>query len=266
MQTRAPITLPVAFPSAQLRPVTGMVELAIGDAMSRPMTRPETVTAVLAAVFSRIGGHDASPDLIDGLATGARAWLLMRAARVFHGSGGWFTAQCPACDAPFDVQIDLGDLPRSAASADFPVITVDTSRGPRPFEIPNGQTEAALARRTSDAPRALAALCGLSQDAADDAAAFTPDDLHRIETALDAATPDVADEFDTTCPACSAQTKAQIDPLDFAFPKLDQIDRDIHLIARSYGWDEPTILRMPSHRRTRHANMIAASLKQRARP
>jgi hypothetical protein len=264
MQTRAPITLAVAYPSAQLRPITGAVELAVGEAMARPLSRPKVVTAVLDAVFAKVGGQPVSADILGGLATGARAWLLMRAAQVFHGNGGWFTAQCPACSAPFDLQIDLAALPRSDASAAFPVITADTSLGPRQFEIPNGRTETALYHRAAEGVRAIAALCGLSQNAETDAKAFTRDDLNKIETSLDKATPDVADEIDTICPACTAKTKAQIDPLTFAFPKLDALDRDIHLIARDYGWDEPTILQMPTGRRRRHANMIAASQKQRA--
>jgi hypothetical protein len=262
MQSRAPITLAVAYPSAQLRPVTGIVELALGEAMSRPLTRPEVVTAVLDAVFAKVGGQAVSPALLGGLATGARAWLLLRAARVFHGSHGWFTAQCPDCQEPFDLQLDLDALPRSNATSGFPIVTVQTSLGPREFEVPNGTTEIALTYRAAEGAIALAALCGLSKDAETEATQFTQDDLTAIEETLDDATPDVADEIQTTCPACRAQTKAQIDPLTFAFPKLDHLDRDIHLIARSYGWDEPTILQMPSNRRRRHANMIASSPKQ----
>ena len=132
-----------------------------------------------------------------------------------------------------------------------------TSLGLRRFEVPNGHTEAALARGGD--LRSLAALTGLASDAGHNAQDFTAQDLAAIDAALDAATPDVADEITTTCPACGAAAAARLDPLAFAFPKPERIDREVYHLARSYGWDEPTILALPSARRRRHANMIEAA-------
>ncbi|WP_147127632.1 hypothetical protein [Shimia ponticola] len=257
MSDRAPHTLAVAYPSAVPRRMTGMVELDLAEAAHSRLPRPSKVSAVLEAMFAEVGGVAMRAGLTDVLATGARAWLLLRTARVFFGNQGWFTAPCGVCQQPFDLSVDLASVPKSAPGAAFPVITVKTSLGPRRFEVPNGRTEAALAQQAD--LRVLAAVTGLAPDAGSEADQFTSEDLIAIETALDDATPDVAEEITSSCPACGGDLALRLDPLDFAFPKPERIDRDVYLLARTYGWDEPTILAMPTSRRRRHAQMIAST-------
>lgn len=266
MQERAPQTLAVAFPTSRLRPLNGHVEMRIADAVSASLSRTDQVTEIVSALFDRIGGEVNSRDLVRRLATGARAWLLMQAARVFHADQTWFSARCDACAEPYDLNVNLADIPRSKPDEDFPVTTVRTSIGARRFEIPNGLVEAKLIRaEPKDAPRLLASLTGLSKQADLEANAFSDGDLTRIDAALDAATPDVAEEVTTLCPACQSETHARLDPLEFAFPNADHLDREIFLIAKTYGWDEPTILALPSDRRRRHARMISSEMRRVAR-
>lgn len=257
MTDRAPDTLAVAFPSAALRPLTGVVELAVAEALEAA-SRPRRVTAVLMALFDRVGGVAATPTLLRRLATGARAHLLLRAARVFVPGARWFSGRCDGCGAPFDVQVDLGAVPRSAPGAGYPVIEVMTSLGPRRFEVPNGLTEERIGLTTCAAERQLAALCGLSDRAEVEAHLFDPADIAAIAAALDQATPDVAEDIRATCPGCRVEATVRLDPMEFAFPGPDRLDREIYLIAKTYGWDEPTILALPSGRRRRHAALIAA--------
>jgi hypothetical protein len=85
---------------------------------------------------------------------------------------------------------------------------------------------------------------------------FTASDLTLIDAQLDAATPDIPDALTTNCPTCGAKTTAQIDPLTFAFPKVDSLLRQVHHLARAYHWTEDAILDMPSSRRCRYAKNI----------
>ncbi|WP_238366283.1 hypothetical protein [Mesobacterium pallidum] len=265
MPDRAPDTLAVAFPSALPRVLTGRVELELADALTPRLPRPQRVTAVLTALFDRVGGEAATPSLLWRLATGARAHLLLRAARAFFPARGWFSGRCDGCGGEYDLHLDLGQVPRSEPLEGYPLVTVQTSLGPRRFEVPNGLTEDHLSRDSTADRRTLAGLTGLSDRAQAEAARFTPGDLAAIEAALDEATPDVAEEIQSTCPDCGAGVSARLDPLDFAFPAPDRLDREIFLIARCYGWDEPTILALPSARRRRHAAMIAADGRRGAR-
>lgn len=257
MTGREPDTLAVAFPSHQPRPMTGVLELELVAATSPQFTRPERVTGVLATVFSRIGGEATKRSEVRRLTSGAREWLLQRAAELFWSETGWFQSQCAFCGEPFDIPATLHDAPRKKAGKGFPVVTVKTSLGTRKFEAPNGLHEEALARETAaNATRALLARCGLSGTAEEDAGFFNAGDICKIEAALDTSCPNVADEVATTCPACKAETTVRIDPLTFAFPKTEALVREAHLIATTYHWSENAILDLPSRRRWAYASLI----------
>jgi hypothetical protein len=239
--------------------VTGVLELQLAAATGPRFTRPERVTGVLATVFSRIGGEAAKPSEIRRLTSGAREWLLQRAAGLFWSETGWYQAHCASCGDVFDISATLHDAPRKIAGKGFPVVAVRTSLGRRKFEAPNGLHEEALARvAATDATRALLACCGLSETAETDSESFTASDIRKIEAALDAVCPDVADEVATTCPSCKAETTARLDPLAFAFPKSETLVRDVHQIASCYHWSEDVILDLPSHRRRAYAALVRA--------
>ncbi|SFR50668.1 hypothetical protein [Litoreibacter janthinus] len=257
MPDRAPITLAVGFPTADPRALTGRVELALADAMRLP-TRPERVTGVLGALFSTIGGLPVTRDLVERLATGARAWCLTRAALTFLPGQRWYQASCTSCGEVFDLSLSLADTPRSDIPDAFPVVEVETSLGPRRFEVPNGTTERALAHAAPhDAPQVLAASCGLDSEAPAQAALFNPSDLKLIDNQLDAATPDITETVTSTCPTCDAETEVRLDPLTFAFPDAGRLLRQVHLLAKTYHWAEDAILDMPSARRKAYAGLIA---------
>ena len=262
MPDRAPITLAVGFPTATPRALTGRVELALASALRLP-TRPEQVSGVLGAVFTTIGGLPVTSDLVDRLATGARAWCLIRAALSFLPGMRWFQASCTSCGEAYDLSVSLADTPRSDIPSAFPVVEVDTSLGPCRFEVPNGSTERALARvKGSDAPRVLAASCGLGPDAVTQADQFTASDLALIDAQLDAATPDIPDTLTTLCPTCEAETTARIDPLSFAFPDATAVLRHVHSLASAYHWSEDAILDLPTSRRKAYASLIAEGARR----
>jgi hypothetical protein len=255
---RAPGTLAVAFPRATPRVLRGDIELAVAAIARSAAPRPVRVTRLLAALYATVAGQTATPAAIRALASGAREWLLQRAAALFWGETGWFEAPCAACGQPMDLPARLSAAPVKAAGPGFPVAVAETSLGPRRFEVPNGAHEEALARGSDAAPeRRLIALCGLADNAAAEAALFTEADLAAIDGALDAAAPEVADRLSATCPACGSPTEARLDPLAFAFPGPGALLRDVHTIASAYGWGEAEVLSLPSERRRAYARMIA---------
>jgi hypothetical protein len=200
-------------------------------------------------MFETLDGQPATAAMVALLSSGTRAWLLAQGAAA-RGAGRWFEAECGACAAPFDFPLSLRDLPRGPAGAGFPVAEVNTSRGVRRFEAPNGRHEAALARGRDDR-RALVAL--LSLDPVED---WDDADLAAIEDGIDAMAPDIADEVTCTCPACGAVTLARIDPLRSVAARSDAILEDVHLLARAYGWRESAILSLPTDRRRTYARLI----------
>jgi hypothetical protein len=236
------------------------MELAVAEAKALPEPRPQRVTAVLAAVFERIDGQAATPDLLRSLKSGSREWLLQQAATLVRPETIWFESCCTHCDEPYDVAVDLEAAARHEPAHDTPWVEVETSLGPRTFDVPTGCHEEALAMRSdvADTRRALVALCGRGDNAEQESSLFNEHDLNRIDAAIETASPDVADESVTVCPACGAETRARIDPLTFAFPGDESVLREVHLLATAYGWSQQTILEMPSSRRSRYAAMILA--------
>lgn len=256
MGARASQTLAVAFPSHEPHPLDGALELAVAESLAARASRPERVTRVLGTVFRQISGQATSLPRVRLLASSAREWLLQRAAGLFWTDPGWFQAKCLHCAAAYDVATVLADAPRKPAGRGFPVVTVRTSLGERDFEVPNGLHEEHLAYAPGlDPVRTLLAQCGLDGRAAQDAQQFTDDDLARIESALEAAAPEVADEVVTTCPSCGAETRARIDPLAFAFPDVATLLHEVHAIAAAYHWAEDAILALPSQRRRAYARL-----------
>lgn len=261
MGARASQTLAVAFPSHEPHPLNGALELAVAESLAVPASRPERVTRVLGTVFRQISGQATSLSRVRLLTSSAREWLLQRAAGLFWADPGWFQATCLHCAADYDVPTVLAEAPRTPAGQGFPVVTVRTSLGERSFEAPNGLHEELLARAAGGDPvRTLLAHCGLSERAVQDAEHFTQDDLARIERALEAAVPEVADEVATACPTCGAETRARIDPLAFAFPDVATVVREVHAIAATYHWPEEAILALPSHRRRLYARLARGAL------
>ncbi|MEX2520667.1 MAG: hypothetical protein WD969_15190 [Paracoccaceae bacterium] len=250
-------TLPAAFPEIRFRAFDGETELAIAEAAASAGSRPARVTAVLSAICAEVAGEPGGYAVIRRVCAAGREWLLQRAALHLYGDGaGWFEASCPTCGATFDLRVALDRVPRAEPGSGFPVAEVETSLGLRRFETPNGAHEEAFCAREGDPRRVFAALCGHAERAEAEAIRFDEADLERIDMALEAASPEIADGVDARCPACGAETMVRIEPLDFAFPRLDDIFREVHRIAAAYRWREPDILALPVHRRRAYAALI----------
>lgn len=258
--TEAPATLH-ALPAPRLRALDGTTELAVAEAAAASRSRPEAVTAIIAALFETIDGRPATTELARALPSGTREWLLQWSAYRLNPGTRWFEAECVHCGAPYDLALDLSHpVYRGAAGAPTEV-TVETSLGTRSFAVPTGAHEEQLAETSNagDPRRVFAALCGLSEAAAGDASQFDEHDLQLIDEALEAASPDAADAISATCPDCGRSTESRIDPLLFAFPDESRILRDIHVIAGAYGWPPDAILRLSARHRAFHAGMIAGA-------
>lgn len=261
---RAAATLADGFPSARFVELDGRAELAVAEAAHRRGARAPRVTATLGALFNEIGGKPGGEARARLVSAAGREWLLNRAALWFAGDQRWFEATCTKCGDRFDISFSLQDLPREEPGQGFPVVSVETSLGPRSFEAPNGGHEETFARTSGGDPRRIfAALCGLAEEAGEEAARFTEADLNDIDAALEKIAPQVADSVEASCPDCGAQQSISIDPLEYAFPHVDSLLREVHAIATTYNWSENAILELPTARRRKYVEMINALNRRR---
>jgi hypothetical protein len=250
-------TYPAGLRNPRLRDMDGATELAAAEAAAGSRSRPEAVTAMLAAMLDRVDEAPATRESLRGLPSAAREWLLQWVAGRVNPEISWFEARCEHCAAPYDVSIDLSrpayrDMDGAAAT-----VTVETSLGPRRFAQPTGEHEERFVLLPEGDPRrGFAGLCGLSADAAAEAERFDEHDLELIDEAIEAASPDIADSVSVVCHACEAETRVRIDPLRFAFPREGDVLREIHLVARAYGWALPDILSLKARQRGLCADLI----------
>ncbi|TRD16116.1 hypothetical protein [Palleronia caenipelagi] len=252
---RDPVTYPTAWPAWSLARQTGVVELAVGEAVNDTSARPHRVTALLAAMLSHVDGQPSTQGLIRSLSMGTREWLLQQLAALCRPAEDWYDLKCLGCDVGIDMVLDLSALPRTDPGGSFPVAEIRVSGRHLRFELPNGFHEEALADRGLTGLAALEHLlsaCLLDGDLSDLDAA----DLDAIDAALDAAAPDCSDCVTLTCPDCGATQTARIDPMRYAFPGETAVLREVHLLGRSYRWHEADILSMPSRRRQTYVRMI----------
>lgn len=252
-------TRQTAFPPSVMQPMAGRTELAVAEAIAAAGTRPERVTRLLAAAFETIGDEASSLETARALSSGTREWLVQCAACAFRSDTSWFEATCEKCGKPYDLSLDLLVATGVEAEMFDPVVTVETSIGTRAFHVPTGSHEELFARRhqpSDDPRRGFAAICGLSGNAVVDADQFDEHDLELIDEAIEAASPEVADQAETSCPSCGETTTTQIDPMLFAFPAEVDLLRDTHLIARAYGWSQDEILRLSARHRGQFAELI----------
>ncbi|WP_019960098.1 hypothetical protein [Woodsholea maritima] len=257
-ELRPVTTLALTHPRFVMRALNGHVELAIAEAL-RLSTRAHQVTGLILASLEMLEGETPRRDQIMALGSGPRAWLVHKIALRFWPDLTWFEGQCPHCDAPFDLDLPIAHSPFTPAGPGYPVMEIDTQLGRRTFEAPNGYHEVALAQALDQDPLAdprpiMAALLSLHPHAKAEAEAFSNADLDRLDDALDTLCPQLADWVETPCPSCQAPLELLLDPFTFGLPREGQILRDVHILARSYGWREGEVLDLPRNRRSRYVD------------
>lgn len=83
----------------------------------------------------------------------------------------------------------------------------------------------------------------------------------RLDRALSALAPSLADLVGGDCPACGQQVTLRFDPVGYTLAELRDAFAGVvwqtHAIAAAYGWPEEAILALPRRRRARYASIIA---------
>lgn len=253
-----------AFPDSRFAELSGRVELDIGQAYAAP-SRPERVSALLVNAYAEIDGQPPDRTGVNRLSAGTREWLLQRAILELAPPGDWFEITCPACASRFDLQLQLDQAPCQLPGPGFPEITVSTALGEHRFETPNGAHEIRLARLPAahDLRRSLVELCSLEDDRTRHAAQYERADLDRIDAALEAGSPDVADRTRASCPDCGTETEVLIDPLEMPMGREITVLHDVDRLACAYGWSEADILNLPTRRRRHYVRLVEARLPRR---
>ncbi len=205
-----------------------------------------------------------APDGAD-LPVGRRDGLLLDLRERLFGARIDALAPCPSCAARLDVAFDV-DAIRVAGGA-----------RPDQLELRAGgfdltarllTTRDLLATRASGDAAAVRAgllersLIGVTVDGRPVPAGDLPAAvLDRVAVALGEADPQAEVELDLRCPECGDRWRRHFDIVEFLWAELGQLVqqmlRDVHVLARAYGWDEDAVLRLPPWRRRYYLEMVA---------
>jgi hypothetical protein len=176
-------------------------------------------------------------------------------------------ASCPRCEEQLEVPLDLTRL-RPPVDAGMPEpIHVDgyvaTVRIPTTVDLQgigdtadeNSAVEALVARCVDSIRGPDGEECGVH------AAPASVQSMLRLH--LGELLDDVDIELELSCATCDRAFAAPFDIAPFLLREVEawaaNVLRDIHEIARAYGWDEPTILALSPRRRSRYLDLIEAS-------
>ncbi|MBN8510122.1 MAG: hypothetical protein J0L57_16115 [Burkholderiales bacterium] len=212
--------------------------------------RPALVTALLDACAAVPGGWWPRP-------VGARTAALLALLRATEGREALaLTLRCPACGAPFEIELAHDALAALAPAAAQMQLAREGAEA-LTLRLPTGDDLRAWRSLAPAWPgevqRAmLAHLAVAGTPTAEDAAAAA-DALAQVD-------PLVSFGVACTCPACGAAAEPEIDLEAVALQRLAVRQRnllhEVHALASRYGWTEGEILAVPPARRARYLELI----------
>lgn len=220
--------------------------------------RPALVTALLQAFLIQLDGTPAEPIELWNLAVSTRHLLLVRIAAALEDTEA-FTLQlrCPS-----DGCRELLEVPLSVTAL---TALHDEHAAHSTLTLPGN--DVALRRPTGDDLRRWRAIPATDQSGRQQAllrdltvAGRLPDDPAPLADALEAFDPLLAFAFTMTCPVCGGAAEHALDLEALALARLQarqtRLLRDVHRLARAYGWTEAEILAVPSSRRACYLEFI----------
>jgi hypothetical protein len=189
---------------------------------------------------------------------GTRDAELLRARRLLFGDRIEAMTACEACGQELDVTLSVEELLRGAPSSAVDEVFTGVNGRLVRFRIPSAGDLAAL-RAVDDVESGVALLFDRCLSAVDgEAVAVSLEDLSpeitaALEDELAAADPGAEMRLVSTCPTCGAQNDVLFDIPSFLWREMHRLANDVlwdvHALAKAYGWDEQTILRLSPARR-----------------
>ena len=186
--------------------------------------------------------------------------------------GDAITAQapCTACTKGFETNFSLAALMRyqseQAAAAVAPGAHATAAQGPdeegayslpdgRRFRLPTAADQRELIMNPArDAAALLRQRCVLRGDPHSDPGA--------IDAAMERVGPLLDLEFEARCPNCEQEQSVHFEICSFLLASLRQqapwLAREVHVLARAYGWSLASILELPIEERRGYVRLIGA--------
>lgn len=214
-----------------------------------------------------------SPEVLATLPLGRRDARLFTLRRWTFGSGVEGVVDCPECGERLELAFDLDDLGvTEGAGAALPgdgedgVLEVEVAGARVRFRLPHSRDLEVVAA-LDDPARARGVLlerCVLEAEgaAAGDAdSPLTPALALAVALAMESADPHASILLSSSCPSCGHGWDTPFDILTWFWDEIDgwgrRLLREVHVLARAYGWSERDILGMSAWRRRHYLELVA---------
>ena len=245
-----------------MRPLSAQDILQLWETGQHQHPIDRALTLLLAAFPSK------SLDELASLSIGQRDICLLTLRELTFGSKLEGVADCPQCGERLEFAMNVADLRGGeltgelAAGAEFSVTLEDFDLQ---VKLPTSHDLIAIAHCTDleTARNLLAQRClrqisqnGMMREAID----LPSSVLTQLTDRLAEYDPQAEIWLDFTCPACQHDWKLLFDIVLFFWTELSaqakQLMREVHTLARFYGWREADILSMSSVRRQAYLEMV----------
>jgi hypothetical protein len=221
----------------------------------------ERALALLAAAWPEPAGGE-----LAALSLGRRDACLLSLYRQTFGPGLDLVAECPACREPLELALDLDALGLDAEAAGKELVEIhegDLRLAARPPTAADLNAAAACAD-VAEARRLLAARCVVAAERDGEPlppAALSEEEIDLLSRALAAADPQAEVLLALSCPACGHAWQALLDAAGCLWHEVDaaarRLLREVHVLARGYGWREADVLALSARRRHYYLEMLA---------
>jgi hypothetical protein len=211
----------------------------------------------------------AEPDVpaaqLAGQTVGERDAALLDLRERAFGTQLTLVGACAACGERLEAAIDLGAL-RVHEGAPPPELAVESAHWRLVVRPPVAADLVAIeaADDLEGAHEVLLERCVVSaavDGVAVSAAALPAEAVAAAAERLAQADPQADLRVALRCPACGAAWEEPFDPCTFLWRELDaraqRLLRDVHELARAYGWSEAEVLAVPPSRRRHYLELAA---------
>lgn len=278
----------VVHREVDLSPLNGHEEEILARAVA--VTSASLVTTILCSCIKRLGAiHHITEELCRSLSVGDRQFLILRLRELTFGDRVDATISCPwpDCGERVDINFHTTDVPVKPAKQNVhihkfqlsPDAAVGTAWAEKnnciSFRLPNGGDQEILAPILHEnEAEALTQLLGRCVHSLGDIVdpnidlirELTPLARLEIEKEMEAVSPALELNMETSCPECGRRFTAPFDLQEFFFGEFrisqEHLYREVHYLAYHYHWSEQEIMDFPREKRRQYIEVLAEEIER----
>ena len=235
------------------------------EVWERSAGRSATDRALLPLVYACTDGARASRSDLARLPLGRRDAMLLELYRTTFGAGLDLAAGCPQCGERLELDLTVDDVLAPSLPAEDGIYELAAGELAVTFRLPSSaDLEAAARRRGQAAAReVLVKRCVIEAKRAGEvigAGEMTEDELGGLAAAMAEEDPQAEVLLELGCPACGKRTELVVDVAECFWHQVTRATRrllrEVHSLARAYGWAEADVLAMSARRRRLYMEML----------